>query len=241
MRGMWMAAVACTLAACSGSERAPAAQAEDSAAVAESAPPSTTADATRSGTAGDTVRIHPTLPPYGFALHGGEAGVVDSIVVTSAGQRVQTLRPRENLLPEGTEVERLSRVDLDFDGYADLAFLSSVAMANSRSEYWRFDPRTRRFTDAGEHETLVADSAARELASFTRGGHGGRLWTATRWRWADNRLVPVAEEEQMSVDGAEGRYVHVVRRVRDGRMAEVRSDTLEGDSQLRAGPSWMEP
>lgn len=239
MRGMWMTCVACALAACSGPDAA-ADRRAGAAPAAENAPSAPAVEVTRSGGAGDTVRIHPSLPPYGFQAHG-RGGVVDSIVVTSAGERVQTLRPRDNQLPEGSEGERLSRVDLDFDGYADLALLSSVALANSRSEYWRFDPRTRRFTDAGEHETLVADSAAREWTTFTRGGHGGRLWTAARWRWEGGRLVAVAEEEQMAVDGAEGRYVHVVRRAREGRMSEVRGDTLEGDAQLRAGPSWMEP
>jgi hypothetical protein len=238
MRAMRIAGMACALAACSRAEQAPASR-TDAAPAADTAP-SAAVDAARTGGAGDTVRIHPTLPPYGFALHGGQPGAVDSIVVTSAGERVQTLRPADNLLPEGMEPERLSMVDLDFDGYADLAFLNSVAMANSRSEYWRFDPGTRRFADVGEYETLVADSAAREWTTFNRGGHGGRLWTAARWRWEGGRLVAVAEEEQMSVDG-EGGYVHVVRRARDGAMAEVERHTLQGDSELRAGPSWMKP
>jgi hypothetical protein len=199
-------------------------------------------EAERAGGAGDTVRIHPTLPPHGFALHGGEPGVVDSIVVTAGGAHVQTLPTGENQLPPETAagVERLSTLDLDWDGHADLALLSGVGMANSRSLYWRFDPATRRFTEAGEFETLVPDSAAREHTTFNRGGHGGRLWTAARWRWAGNALVPVVEEEQESLD-ADGRYVHVVRRRRGDRMEVVRADTLEGDAELRAAPSWMEP
>lgn len=238
MRAMWIAGAACALAACSGSEQASAGADDSPAAESASAAPATTTAGT-SGVAGDTVRIHPTLPPYGFALHGGAPGVVDSIVVTSAGARVQTLRPRENLLPEGTEVDRLSMADLDFDGYADLAFLSSVAMANSRSEYWRFDPRTRRFTEAGEHETLVPDSAAREHTTFHRGGHGGRLWTASRLRWVDGRLMTIAEEEQAYVDETE-RYVHSVRHHPEGKLGAARVDTLD-EEELRAGPSWMEP
>lgn len=233
-----MVAAAWVVAACSGGEPA-ADRAED--APAATAPPAPAAEAAPSGGAGDTVRIHPALPPHGFALHGAAAGVVDSIVVTAAGARVQTLVPGENLLPPhaAAEVERLSTMDLDFDGYADLALLSGVAMASSRSQYWRFDPSTRRFAGAGEFETLVPDSAAREHTTFNRGGHGGRLWTAARWRWAENRLVPMAEEEQASLD-EDGRYVHHVRRLRDGRMTEVRRDTLR-DHELRAGPTWLEP
>jgi hypothetical protein len=240
MRGMRMLLAAGALAACSRAEPAADRQVEDApAAPSESVAKS--AEAARTGGAGDTVRIHPTLPPHGFALHESQPGVVDSIVVTAGGARVQTLRTADNLLPPeaAAEVERLSTLDLDWDGYADLALLSEVAMANSRSQYWRFDPATRRFTEAGEFETLVPDSAAREHTTFNRGGHGGRLWTAARWRWAENRLVPVVEEEQESVD-ADRRYVHVVRRRRGDRMEVVRADTLEGDAELHAGPSWME-
>jgi hypothetical protein len=240
MRRMRMLLVAGALAACSGAEPAPDRRAEDAPA-APSDSSATSVEAARAGGAGDTVRIHPTLPPHGFALHAGQPGVVDSIVVTAGGARVQTLQTGENLLPPeaAAGVERLSTIDLDWDGYADLALLSGVAMANSRSQYWRFDPAARRFTEAGEFETLVPDSAARELTTFNRGGHGGRLWTAARWRWAGNGLVPVVEEEQESLD-ADRRYVHIVRRRRGERMEIVRIDTLD-DGELRGGPSWMEP
>jgi hypothetical protein len=240
MGRIWMMAAACALAACSAPDQAPPRQAESSAAAADSAPVQQTAEAAppapASG-AGQMIHIHPSLPPHGFTLHARETAV-DSIVVSVDGRPVQTLKPGENLLPPGTEVERLSTIDLDFDGYADLAFLTYVAMANSSSEYWRFDPQARRFVHAGEFETLTPDSAAREHATFNRGGHGGRMWTATRLRWMEGRLVPVVEEEQTSVDAE--RYVHIVRRPRGGRMVEAQADTLE-EASLRTGPSWMEP
>lgn len=226
------------LAACSGPEQAPARAAD---AAPDSAPsaPRAVASAAPEDEAGRTIRIHPTLPPHAFALHEGRPGVVDSIVVSADGRRVQALRPGENDVPPEMEAERLSAIDLDFDGYADLALLSTLAMANSWSRYWRFDPSAQRFVPAGELETLTPDSAARELTHFNRGGHGGRLWTAARWRWMDTALVRVAEEEQDALGDGE-RYVHVVRRMRDGKMAEIRRDTLAGE-RLRAGPSWMEP
>lgn len=237
-RRTWILAAAWVAAACSGAE--PAADRAEDAPAAATASPAPGVEAAPSGRAGETVGIHPALPPHAFALHGAGAGVVDSIVVTADGRRVQTLVPGENLLPpDAAGVERLSTIDLDFDGYADLAFLSELGMASSRSQYWRYDRRTRRFSHAGEHETLVPDSAAREHTTFNRGGHGGRLWTAARWRWAGDGLVPVAEEEQASLE-EDGRYVHIVRRARDGTLAEVRRDTL-ADAELRAGPSWMEP
>jgi hypothetical protein len=228
---------ACALAACSRAEPPPARTA-DAATDSASAPQADTAAVHQSG-AGTMIRIHPALPPHAVTLHEATPGVVDSIVVSVDGRHVQTLRPRENqVLPEA-QAERLSTIDLDFDGYADLALLSYVAMANSRSEYWRFDPAARRFISAGEFETLTPDSAARELTHFNRGGHGGRMWTAARWHWADTALVRVAEEEQDALEAGE-RYVHIRRQPRDGKMVEVRRDTLD-DADLRAGPSWSEP
>jgi hypothetical protein len=227
---------ACALAACSRAKPPPAR-------TADAAPDSASAPAAEAaaphGDAGQMIRIHPTLPPHAFALHQAQPGVVDSIVVSVDGRRVQTLRPGENqVLPEA-QAERLSTLDLDFDGYADLALLSYVAMANSTSQYWRFDPAARRFVPAGELETLTPDSAARELTHFNRGGHGGRMWTAARWRWADTALVRVAEEEQDALEAGE-RYVHIRRQPRGGKMVDVRRDTLE-EPDLHAGPSWMKP
>lgn len=239
MRRMRTMLAVCALAACSRAEQGPAREAadaaRDSAPIPAAAAPAPPAD----GAAGQTIRIHPTLPPHAFALHEGQPGVVDSIVITADGRRVQTLRPRENHVPPDMQAERLSTIDLDFDGYADLALLNMLAMANSTSEYWRFDPAARRFVPAGEFETLTPDSAARELTHYNRGGHGGRLWTAARWRWADTALVRVSEEEQDALGDGE-RYVHIVRQPRDGKMTEVRRDTLEGEA-VRAGPSWAEP
>jgi hypothetical protein len=237
MRKKWMMLGACALAACSRAEQPPARQ------TAEAAPDSAIPQATEAPAAapaddGTGIRIHPTLPPHAVALHEGEPGVVDSIVVSVDGRPVQTLRPVENVVPPDRGLERLSTIDLDFDGYADLALLSTIGMANSRSEYWRFDPAARRFVAAGEHETLMPDSAAREHTTYNRGGHAGRLWTAARMRWVDGKLVPVAEEEQTSLDG--DRYVHIRRRHHEGKMIEARRDTLEGE-ELRAEPSWARP
>ena len=237
MRTMGMVAAACALAACSSPEQAPPRQADAAPAAVDGAPARQVDSTVSQSGAGQAIRIHPTLPPHGFTLHTRETAV-DSIVVSVEGRPVQTLKPGENQLPPGTEMERLSTIDLDFDGYADLAFLSYVAMANTRSEYWRYDPAARRFVHAGEFETLTPDSAAREHATFNRGGHGGRMWTAARLRWVDGRLVTVREEEQTSVDAE--RYVHVVRHPRGGEMAQVQADTLE-EASLRAGPTWMRP
>lgn len=237
MRMRWMMLGACALAACSRAEQPPARQTAD--APPDSAiPQATKAPAAARAADGTGIRIHPTLPPHAVALHGGEPGVVDSLVVSVDGRPVQTLRPVENVVPPDAGLQRLSTIDLDYDGYADLALLSTIGMANSRSEYWRFDPAARRFVAAGEHETLMPDSAAREHTTYNRGGHAGRLWTAARLRWVNGKLVPVAEEEQTSL--GDDRYVHIRRRHHQGRIIEVRHDTL-GEENLRKEPSWGQP
>jgi hypothetical protein len=239
MRRTWMMLGACALAACSRADHAPARQTADASPDTAPAPRAEAADTVAQGGAGEMIRIHPTLPPHAVTLHEAKPGVVDSIVVSVEGRPVQTLRPRENHVPLEMQVERLSTIDLDFDGYRDLALLSTLAMANSWSEYWRFDPGARRFVAAGEFETLTPDSAARELTHYNRGGHGGRLWTASRWRWVDSALVEVANEEQDAVGDAD-RYVHIVRHRRNGKMVETKRDTLEG-ANVRSSPSWAEP
>jgi hypothetical protein len=230
----WMMVAACALAACSRADQPPAARTSDAATDSASS-----AATVRHGGARTMIHVHQSLAPHSVALYETQPGVVDSIVIWADEHPVQTLRPRENHVPPETGAERIATTDLDFDGYADLALLNYVAMANSTSEYWRFDPAARRFVPAGEHETLTPDSAAREHTHFNRGGHGGRMWTASRWRWVDTALVAVAEEEQDAL-GDGDRYVHIVRALRDGRMVETRRDTLEG-ADLRSSPSWMEP
>jgi hypothetical protein len=232
----------CALAAGSRAEQAPAETADagaDSSASAQTPSAAVDTATVRQAGTGQMIHVHQSLPPHAVTLHETQPGVVDSIVISADGRPVQTLRPRENhVLPE-TRAERLSTIDLDFDGYADLALLNMHAMANSSSEYWRFDPRTRRFVPAGEFQTLTPDSAAREHTHHNRGGHGGRLWTASRWRWVDTTLVAVAEEEQDAL-GDGDRYVHIVRELHDGKMVETRRDTLEG-ADLRSTASWDEP
>jgi hypothetical protein len=187
---------------------------------------------------GETVVGRPGDPGFVFAPVRSRPETVDSIRVLRGGVPVQTLVPGENLVVgDIPPADRISTPDLDYDGHPDLALLAETAMANSRSEYWRFDARMSRFVPLGQWETLMPDSAAREWHSHNRGGHGGRLWTAARYRVVDGKLEAVREEAQDWLEDA-GTYVHIVRERRGGRMAETRRDTL-ADAEVRSGPSWM--
>jgi hypothetical protein len=228
MRMTWMLAAACALAACGGAEGDEARPAEEAAAPADSA----------AAGGGDGAAAAPADTGYAFRLHETRPGTVDSITVTRGGQVVQTLEPSENhVLPEAG-VERIHRIDLDFDGHADLAFVTELTMAGSYSQYWRLDPASRRFAPAGVHVTLHPDSAARELTSYVRGGHAGRLWNASRWRWVDGALVETRHEEQDAL--GDGAYVRIVRERRGAALVETGRDTLD-EAELEAGPSWQKP
>lgn len=226
-----MVAAACVLAAC-GAEHGDG----EAALAADSAPAAEDSAAAR----GDAAEAGPAVADtaFTFRVHETQPGTADSITVARGGRVVQTLLPSENhVLPEAG-VERIDRVDLDFDGYADLAFVTELSMAGSRSEYWRLDPGTGGFDHAGVYETLQPDSAARELTTYIRGGHAGRLWTASRWRWMDGALVEVRQEEQDVQPDGEG-YVRIVRERRNGALAETSRDTVADAGP--GTPSWMKP
>lgn len=167
------------------------------------------------------------LPGFRFVLFAAaNPGRVDSIgVVRDAdGARVQTLAVLWNhALPAG--LPRLSAIDLDFDGHADLGMVAAVGAANSSSDYWRYDPAAGRFAALGSHSTFTADSAARELRTLERGGHAGLIYEAGRWRYSGGRLVQVQAEEQ-EFDAGLGVYVRTVRELRGDTLVEVRRDTL---------------
>lgn len=229
MHRMWIAAAAGALAACGSAG-------EGAARRMESAADSIAAAAAREGAA--SARPGTADAAYAFRVHETRPGTADSITVTRGGQVVQTLQPSENhVLPE-TRIERIARVDLDFDGHADVGFVTELSMAGSRSEYWRLDPRSGRFAPAGVYETLQPDSAAREWTTHIRGGHAGRLWMASRWRWMDGALAEVRQEEQDVQPDGEG-YVRIVRERRDGALAETSRDTLADAGP--GTPSWMKP
>jgi hypothetical protein len=228
---MWMMLGACALAACGGAD----AEQARAAAPADTAPSMVRVDSPAKVVRASTVASD---SGYVFRPHGSRPGVVDSITVAYGGRPVQTLVPEENQVDPEMGIERITRPDLDWDGHADLGFVTELSMAGSRSQYWRLDPATRRFTPAGTYETLQPDSAAREWHTFIRGGHAGRLWTASRWRWIDGRLTEVRREAQDQLD--DGSYGRIVHEHRGGALAETTRDALAED-ELRGGPSWMEP
>jgi len=174
-----------------------------------------------------TDRFGEAVPTDGFSFvpHRTQAGVADSVFVIHGGRRVQTLVPSELLMPGYTP--HAYRLDLDFDGHQDFAFLTFMPAApNPSYDYWRLDPAAGRFSYVGNHEMFEPDSAERVLFTHARGGHAGRTWSNSRWRWVDGKLVEFWRGEQTYADDVR-RYVYSESGLRAGKWVVVKADTLD--------------
>lgn len=217
MHGMRVLLAAAALAACGTADEDAAAP---SARAAVAVAPAVATDAARERV--DSVAVD----GFVLVLHRVPAGQVDSVFVTRAGRRMQTLVPSR--LQEGAVLDDPTyRIDLDFDGHTDFALVTLVPAApNPAYDYWRYDPAAGRFRYVGEYERFDPDSATRTLATHARGGHAGRTWSNSRWRWTDGGLVEFWRNEQTYAMDVE-RYVYSESELRGGRWVVVTADTLE--------------
>lgn len=168
---------------------------------------------------------------FRFVLHRRQSGVVDSVFVTRAGRRVQALVPSE--LEEYTILDDPTYlIDLDFDGHVDFALVTLVPAApNPAYDYWRYDPAADRFRYVGNFQMFRPDSTNGTLFTHARGGHAGRMWSDSRWRWANGTLLEFWRGEQTYADDIE-RYVYSESELRDGEWVVVRADTLNEDGEV---------
>lgn len=225
-------AAACSEAA---SERpAPAAEsvAQVAAAPAARAPdtiprPASPVDAAEDGVS-VTHAVHPSLPHHRFTFVPAGDGAIRAIRVRAVGAaQAHELPVSESAVGEHVApAERMMVEDMDFDGYADLGFVTGTgATGNAWADYWRFDPAARRFVAVGTHPVFQVDPAARQLRARNKGGHAGLLYTDETYRWIDGRPVVVRVEEQEGDESGEG-YVRTVRELRDGQLVETERRVL---------------
>lgn len=236
-------AAALALSACAGDRPDPAP--DDVAVAFRSTPPASSAE---EAAAADTLArsgelvftVHGELPRFGFTPTVGGDGVVSRIDVRPLGSRAatQALEVPENVIGADEPAERFFVEDINFDGYGDLQFVSDRGAANTISAYWVFAPGDRRFHFVDELPTVQIDAAKQELTSYHRGGHAGRIFSASRFRWEGRRLVETARETQDAIDGTTD-YVLTVEVLQRGQLVEVRRDTLP-EAEARTGPSWWD-
>lgn len=110
--------------------------------------------------------------------------------------------------PEPADNERVTVVDMNFDGYADLKVLSARGGANTYYDCWLWDQAGRRFI---RHEKLSwiasprADAAAKVISSFNHISATDSFETS--YRFEGGRLRPVSVTEKTCDQG--GNFIHI--------------------------------
>lgn len=242
-----LAAALAVLAACTGDRPDPAPGDIPPGASAFRAEPDSSSQLAQAAAADTLARagelvfaIHPDVPRFGFTPTLGEDGAVARIDVRPLGARAptQTLEVPDNLVGGDDMATRLFVGDINFDGHADLQFVTDRGAANTISAYWVFGPGDRRFHFVDELPTVQVDSAARELTSYHNGGNAGRIFSASRFRWEGRRLVETRREQQDVVSGTTD-YVYTVETLQRGQLVETARETRVEDEAF-TGPSWWD-
>ena len=178
-----------------------------------------------------------SLPVYVFCVYGvvDEKSVwLSSIGVyeESTGRHVEELSPPKYLKDalglfflseiEGSAL-RPKLVDFNFDGYLDVSLLAyRGATGNSGSNIWLFQPNENTFvyndalSTAGQ---LHLDPERRELTSRSNGGHSGRIYSTSVYRWIGGKVTEVRHESQ-DWDKERNCYDFRVWEWQDGQLVE---------------------
>jgi hypothetical protein len=180
-----------------------------------------------------TARVHPSLPPFVFALAGD--GPEDPTERTIRVRRLEIRREGETApfqAIDGLETETpmpasgspLEVLDMNFDGYADIRLVAFRAPGPSIPYVnWLFDPLAGRFVSSPALDEIPSasfDPATREIRSEWRDG------AATYGRDVYGILngTPVPVRREVREYSRPGRYTLRVSTYADGawRVAEER-------------------
>jgi hypothetical protein len=171
-----------------------------------------------------TIVLRDGFPPadFRFKLETVPQGrVVKAIVFERGGHTVQELNaPPMTPLAED-ESFFFGGQDINFDGWLDLLFMTQRGAANSKAEYWVYDPAADRFRDLGEFPMFRVDAAHKRLSTYVSNGPAGLDFEKRDYAFEDNDLVVMSEETQEPSPGRPGWYVHTVRHRTDGKLVVV--------------------
>jgi hypothetical protein len=160
------------------------------------------------------LQIGPGLRPVGFTFEidsGAEGRAVRAILAQpDGGIQPQRLEVHDMTLEVPGEKFFFGAVDLNRDGFLDLLIATSLGMANTYADYWRYVPGSSRFLYLGNYPIFSVDSVSRRLTTYERGGDGGRVYQAREWGFERDSLVVLREEIQ-EVTGTPGRFLKIVR------------------------------
>lgn len=144
-------------------------------------------------------RVHDTLPKMILRINrrGQDVRSLDLFSRARPDERLQRLKVSSSHIEYNRDLsEYVKVVDLNFDNYNDLGFMTARAMVNFRFDYWRYDPQKEKFVSLGNHPLLDPNPKKEQLTTFTRGGHAGMLHERRTYRPSGDSLAVVRRVQQ---------------------------------------------
>jgi hypothetical protein len=117
--------------------------------------------------------------------------------------------------------------DINFDGWLNLLFMTERGAANSKAEYWVYDPAADRFRDLGEFPMFRVDAVHKRLSTYVGNGPAGLDFEERDYAFEGNDLIVKSEETQEPSPSRPGWYVHTVRHRKDGKLVVVLRETVK--------------
>ncbi len=143
--------------------------------------------------------IHPSLPPYVLRLRAVDGSEDEVVIEISRKGETKTLQVLEASVDEDVRHPSLRVVDVNFDGYLDIALQTSQGQRYDAERYWLFNPRTGLFVHAAELEDLCEVSihpGRQELSSYCYGGDAGGTFTRDTFKWLNGKLFKIRAVSQ---------------------------------------------
>jgi hypothetical protein len=176
-----------------------------------------------------TIVLHDGTPAdFRFKLETVPQGrVVKAIVFERGGHTVQVLNVPSMTPLAKDESFFFGGQDINLDGWLDLLFMTEQGAANSKAEYWVYDPVADRFRDVGEFPMFRVDVAHKRLSTYVSNGPAGLDFEKRDYAFEGNALIVMSEETQEPSPSHPGWYVHTVRHRKDGKLVVVLRETVK--------------
>jgi hypothetical protein len=177
-----------------------------------------------------TVVLHEGSPPADFRFITEtvpQGRVVRAIVFERGGHTVQKLNVPSMTPLVQDESFFFGGQDINFDRWLDLLFMTERGAANSKAEYWVYDPGTDLFRDLGEFPIFRVDAVHKRLSTYVSNGPAGLDFEKRDYAFEGNHLIVMSEETQEPSPSRPGWYVHIVRHRKDRKLVVVLRETVK--------------
>jgi hypothetical protein len=147
-----------------------------------------------------TIRITPEGAEYSFFFHtqvrADGRRAVQSIRVMQGSAEVQELKVHSMMGVPARKNFFFRGVDINFDGFQDLEFITSQGVANAHADYWVFTPAAKKFSYLGNYSVFTIETDTHRLKTYERGGYGGMVYESDEYAFADGKLLLMRSEKQ---------------------------------------------